>query len=285
MRRNAPSPPGAPTPAARTWTAATYERRVAGRELPRGQNAIAADQDHGRHCDIADGEVAEGWPAHRITQTSGAVNRRSGARSMAGRTAAGTARSRCGRVPLAAPVRAHGQQRHGQHAMTTAQRTALARRRLPVTAGSRSRDDQVSQRRADVGGKVAHPGTAADDPVQRQLEGVKGRVARAAVQTSVTVPPGPTPAARCSRRPNPLARRTRSAARTRIAPARRLPTPHGLPPARRRTRPRILFGRSGVRTSTSSEPPRNACRMHTRTLLNTGVPYGAARKYIKESSS
>ena len=36
-----------------------HERRVAGAELPPGQHAIAADQDDGRHRDIADGEVAE----------------------------------------------------------------------------------------------------------------------------------------------------------------------------------------------------------------------------------
>jgi hypothetical protein len=36
-----------------------------------------------------------------------------------------------------------------------------------------ARDDQVSQRGADVGGKVAHPEQQLDDPVQRQLAALR----------------------------------------------------------------------------------------------------------------
>ena len=166
------------------------DRGVGRADLPRGRDAVGAHQQDGGHGHVADGGVAD---------LAGAQDR---------------AQQRRGEPPARDPVdqqeRGHDDgggpgvvwfRQQERHATVLEQRRsqhrehgcAAGRPGQALAAGrgqghGAGRDDQVCQRRDHMTGGQAQPGQAFGDRVQRQFEGVVGRVAEdPAVQQQMAV--------------------------------------------------------------------------------------------------
>jgi len=138
---------------------------------------------------------------------------------------------RCGRVPPAVPYGRQGSSGVASTATTTRHRTPGPGRGCYSQRGHGASATISRSARSRHGRTCCPPEQQLDETVQRQFEGVKGGVAEdPAVQHEVTVYEVHACSALLAPS-DPLARRARSAGRTRKAPGRRRPTPRGPPPA------------------------------------------------------